>query len=47
MQESKNKSTASYPSDVITLNGAFYDQYVALCCHARKAKSQIIKSTSN
>lgn len=47
MQESKNKSTASYPSDVTILNGAFYDQYVALCCHASKAEIQFIKSKNH
>jgi len=38
MQESENKSIESYPSDVIILNLAFYDQSITLqcaCSHSR------------
>jgi len=35
MQESENKSIESYPSDVIILNLAFYDQPVTLHCAVR------------
>jgi hypothetical protein len=35
MQENENKSIESYPSDVIILNLAFYDQSITLQCAAR------------
>jgi hypothetical protein len=35
MPESQNKSIESYPSDVIILNLAFYDQSITLHCAVR------------
>jgi hypothetical protein len=35
MKESENKFIASYPSDVINLNLAFYDQSITLQCAVR------------
>jgi len=44
MQESENKSIASYPSDVINLNLAFYDQSITLQCVVRKVDTLEIVS---